>query len=568
MAYIQISIKNAILGIRKNKYVLPAIQREMVWKPEQIEKLFDSVLSGYPFGSLLFWKYDRPADDTYKFYEFMKQYDEYDNTKNHNPEYPPAGETEIVGVLDGQQRLTAFYLGLCGYMNLHKRNYSWNVAESFCKNYLYLNLLYNKNDAEIDDIKDDYEFKFLTEEKVKTDNKNQPNKYLWFKVGDVLDFKEDLDYQNKIDGYSGFNEEKKKTIHRIMTRLFSAINEDRINAYEEQSNSLDKILNIFIRINSGGTKLGYTDFLMSLIVNQWGDGREKVNKAIDNINNECNFNIEKDIFLRGCLYLTGANLLFNADNFKKQTITHISNNFDKIIKYIKKSCEIFNQFGLNKDTMKSTLIVLPFAQFLMQNEQKKIEDADLLNVRRWIQLSVLSRAFSSGTTAYLTKLREIIRGKTDFPLDEIVKESNAMGHTMDILPEQLEKLVDESYYGSPDAWTLLTLLYPSYDYENIRYNEDHIYPKSKLTDEQLKNGGNFIANLQLLEHTENCEEKRAQSLEEWLADFCKRKNKNPDNYRKDNFMPSYSMTPDKFNDFIRDRRAGILKQLKTILGIK
>lgn len=567
MAYTQLSIKDAILGIRKNKYVLPAIQRELVWNPEQIEKLFDSLLSGYPFGSLLFWKYDRPAGDTYKFYEFMKQYDEYDNTKNHNAECSQTGETEVIGVLDGQQRLTAFYLGLCGYMNLHKRNHPWNIAESFCKNYLYLNLLYSKDDAEIDDVKDDYEFRFITKERAKTDNENQSDKYLWFQIGDVLDFKEDLDYQKKIDGYSDFNEDKKNAIHRIMTKLYSSINESRINAYEEKSNSLDKILNIFIRINSGGTKLGYTDFLMSLIVNQWSDGREKVNNAIDNINNECNFNIEKDIFLRGCLYLTDANLLFNADNFKNQTITNISSNFDNIIKYIKKSCKIFNQFGFNKDTMKTTLIVFPFAQFIMQNELEKIENADLQNVRRWIQLSLLSRAFGSSTTAYLTKLREIIKGKTEFPLNEIVKESNAMGRTMDILPEQLEKLINEANYGSSDAWTLLTLLYPSYDYENVRYNEDHIYPKSKLTDEQLKIGGNFIANLQLLEHTENCEEKRAQIPDEWLDDFCKRKNRKTEDYRRDNFIPSYPMTADNFNKFIQDRRENILTALKRTLGI-
>lgn len=567
MAYTQISIKNAILGIRKNKYVLPAIQRELVWKPEQIEKLFDSLLSGYPFGSLLFWKYDRPAGDTYRFYEFMKQYDEYDNTKNHNAECSQMGEIEVIGVLDGQQRLTAFYLGLCGYMNLHKRNYPWVSAESFCKNFLYLNLLYSKNDAELEDVKDDYEFRFITEERAKKDNENQPDKYLWFKVGNVLDFSEDLDYIKNISGFSEFNEQKKTAIHRTMIKLYSAINESRINAYEEQSNSFDKILNIFIRINSGGTKLGYTDFLMSLIVNQWGDGREKVNNAIDNINNECNFNIEKDIFLRGCLYLTDASLLFNADNFKNKTITNISDNFDKIIKYIKKSCKIFNQFGFNKDTMLSTLIVFPLAQFLMQNDLERIENSNLQNVRKWIQLSLLSRAFGSSTTAYLTKLREIIKNKKEFPIDEIFKESNAMGRTIDILPEQLEKLVDEAYYGSSDAWTLLTLLYPSYDYENIKYNEDHIYPKSKLTDEQLKKGGNFIVNLQLLEHTENCEEKQAHVPEEWLEDFSKRKGRNIDDYRRDNFIPPYPMTPNKFDDFIQDRRKNIITALKKTLGM-
>ncbi len=66
------------------------------------------------------------------------------------------------------------------------------------------------------------------------------------------------------------------------------------------------------------------------------------------------------------------------------------------------------------------------------------------------------------------------------------------------------------FYAKPTFGELLTLLYPSYNYKNITYNEDHIFPKSKMTSEQYRNDGIFLANLQLLEHTENCEEKRME----------------------------------------------------------
>ena len=48
MSYARASIKDVVLDISRNKYLLPAIQREVVWNCEQIEKLFDSILSGYP----------------------------------------------------------------------------------------------------------------------------------------------------------------------------------------------------------------------------------------------------------------------------------------------------------------------------------------------------------------------------------------------------------------------------------------------------------------------------------------------------------------------------------------
>lgn len=42
--------------INKNEYLLPAFQREFARKSEQIGKLFDSLMCGYPTSSMLFWK--------------------------------------------------------------------------------------------------------------------------------------------------------------------------------------------------------------------------------------------------------------------------------------------------------------------------------------------------------------------------------------------------------------------------------------------------------------------------------------------------------------------------------
>ncbi len=47
---------NTVEHINQNEYLLPAFQREFAWKSEQIEKLFDSLMCGYPTSSMLFWK--------------------------------------------------------------------------------------------------------------------------------------------------------------------------------------------------------------------------------------------------------------------------------------------------------------------------------------------------------------------------------------------------------------------------------------------------------------------------------------------------------------------------------
>lgn len=45
-----IPIKQALKRIDDGDYVLPAIQREFVWGPDRIAKLFDSLMRGYPIG--------------------------------------------------------------------------------------------------------------------------------------------------------------------------------------------------------------------------------------------------------------------------------------------------------------------------------------------------------------------------------------------------------------------------------------------------------------------------------------------------------------------------------------
>ena len=64
------TIRETLRRIERNEYVLPAIQREFVWSPDQICALFDSLLQGYPFGEFLFWQIDAAQSAEYRYYGF------------------------------------------------------------------------------------------------------------------------------------------------------------------------------------------------------------------------------------------------------------------------------------------------------------------------------------------------------------------------------------------------------------------------------------------------------------------------------------------------------------------
>jgi transcriptional regulator/uncharacterized protein DUF262 len=93
-----ITVKTALDRIRKHDYVLPAIQREFVWKPEQIYKLFDSLLQGFPVGLFLFWKIEPETSRNFEFFDFAREYHQRDN-----PHCPPLGKVPdgtVTAILD------------------------------------------------------------------------------------------------------------------------------------------------------------------------------------------------------------------------------------------------------------------------------------------------------------------------------------------------------------------------------------------------------------------------------------------------------------------------------------
>src|SRR5271169_2646663 len=134
-----LTIKEALEAVSKNLYVLPAIQREFVWKPEQIAKLFDSLMQGYPFGTFLFWKVEPASSNKFKFYGFVQNYHERDNP--HCPLLGTLPNQALTAVLDGQQRLTALNIGLRGSMAVKEPNKWWTNPNAFPKKILRLNLL-------------------------------------------------------------------------------------------------------------------------------------------------------------------------------------------------------------------------------------------------------------------------------------------------------------------------------------------------------------------------------------------------------------------------------------------
>ena len=99
------TIAGVIGSIGDSQYVLPAIQREFVWREEKICALFDSLMRRYPIGGFLFWKVTNETFFSHTFYGFLSDYDPR-GTAKYSPVLtglPPSDDR--YAILDGQQRL-------------------------------------------------------------------------------------------------------------------------------------------------------------------------------------------------------------------------------------------------------------------------------------------------------------------------------------------------------------------------------------------------------------------------------------------------------------------------------
>jgi uncharacterized protein with ParB-like and HNH nuclease domain len=278
-----ITIAEAVDNVHSSRFLLPAIQREFVWSSSKIEWLFDSLMRNYPISSFLFWNVEGDTVNGYRFYKFINEYRE--RYKTHNEEISTEGVSSFSAILDGQQRLTSLYLGLKGSYAFKEYRRKWEDSEwSIPTRRLYINFQNKLSEQEDGRI---YEFSFLKD----TDtNQKDIYKEKWFRVGEILDLKN----ISKFNKYVTDNELSEFSID-ILARLQEVIHSDRIiNYFLEKEQDLDKALNIFIRINSGGEPLNFSDLLMSIAVANWTekDARKEIHKLVDSIRNK-GFSISK-----------------------------------------------------------------------------------------------------------------------------------------------------------------------------------------------------------------------------------------------------------------------------------
>ncbi len=575
-----LKIVDVVDNIHRKKYLLPAIQREFVWNTYQIERLFDSLMRDYPISSFLFWLVEKENVKDYKFYEFLRNYHERD--KRNNPKADVNGEEGITAVLDGQQRLTSIYIGLKGAYAYKLPRKRWDNDQAYPVRKLYLNLVNKSDDPEMK-----YSFQFLTENEAKHKDENN----YWFPVSEILNLKEPGDVSEYLTEFvfDEYSKEARKFANKTLFKLYNNIHiTPSISYYQEKSQSLEKVLNIFIRINSGGTILSYSDLLLSIATAQWEekDAREEIIKFVNEINSiGSGFNFNKDFVLKACLVMSDfSDIAFKVDNFNKANMLKIEQNWEEITKYIRIAIKLLSSFGYNRETLTSNNAVIPIAYYLYKiksSENYHLSNSNLKDkemIRKWLTLSLIKRVFSGQSDNVLRTIRRIIKEENYslFPLQFIIDKFKGTNKSLTFSNEDIDNLTFYKY-GQSFTFSVLSLLYPQLDYSN-QFHIDHIFPKSLFTRHKLRKKGikdeeidtyiayvNYIGNLQLLEAIPNIEKKDTE-FKIWLNKVFKDPEKQKD-YRVKHYIPNVNLDFNNFIEFFEERKKLLIKKFKEILII-
>ena len=530
---------------------LPNIQRSFVWTEEQICRLFDSIMRDYPIGTLLVWK-------TYSSIRHRRFIDSFRREYNANLSvfYMTPNDKKKCLVLDGQQRLQALFVGLCG---------------SFEGRELFFDVL-SGNVILPEDIR--YRFVFLNPGHAA---------FPLVKLKEIVFSNEDpLSVAERIirDAAQELTDDERKTISRHVGLVFQRFHSEDGVTYQEVDStdnkdlySEDDVVEIFIRANAGGTTLNKSDLLFALLSSSWDEADIKMELLLEDLNRH-GFAFTRDFILKTCLTLLDQGARYEVTKFRKPGVREdMEQKWDDISSAIKDMLDhVRGKTYIRCDkALPSYLVLIPliYVRYHYPQSWKHARETESFILR-----SSLARAFSGTPDQLIDNCVAEINQAEGFDYDRIVGVIRSSGRSLEITEDKLWEIG----YGSDIIHLLFNLWYKDFNYtpsyENNLPQVDHIFPQSQLRRITVTNPEtgrpvmkfreaerNQLANCMLLTQEENgFGGKRDIPPDEWFAD------------KDSEYLELHGIPRDpdlwkveRFEDFTMERKKLILAKLAPLL---
>ncbi len=563
MKYESMSIRKAVQMIEERKLLLPHIQRPFVWKQDrtnnQVKRFMDSIMRGYPFGTLLFW---RTRDDI-QVRRFVEDYNDGMNVKDTYVKSSELADKEKTLVLDGQQRLQTLYTALKG---------TYQGKE------LYFDILSGKEVFQEgkDELK--YNFDYFTKELAALKSNNGT---YWVLLKDIVlsdkpsprirdqilsEMREKMIINQAMEEVVDNNVAQTKNLFNALELIYYY----PIDSTTGEFSDYEEILEIFIRTNSGGTVLGKSDLMFSLIKLNWEDAEEEFENLLNTLNENGAFQFDKDFILKAALVVIEKKAQYKVEKFKgkegERNLEAIRANWNRIQKSFQYLDDFLVYARITSDSMlPSYNALIPIVYFAYIHNSKADSPKVKQNIQTWLYKALLNANFSGQSDTIIDSCVERIKytSRVDhFPYEEL--ESNMTSR------DRVVTIDDDIINGN--SYLVLNLLYV-FNNQVVNFQPklngnapeiDHIFPRSKMTytykypSYLVNNIGNFM----FLEKSLNVD--KTNTLPETY--FPQAFKEQPDFYKR-NLIPSDSRLhkPDNFKEFVEVRRDMIYETVKRAL---
>jgi hypothetical protein len=358
---------------------LPEFQRGYVWNRDQVKGLFDSLYKRHPVGSLLLWTTE--------------------SKKAAHRGDTPVSSGVIKLLLDGQQRITSVY-GVA-------RGKAPDFFEGDSR--VFQDLRFNLDTGT---------FSFFQPMKMSNDP-------LWINVSELMKAGQ-IGHERLVEKLAEHPEIGTKAvkysarISRILGILDIDLHAEEITGEDK---SIDIIVDIFNRVNSGGTKLSKGDLALAKICSDWPDARKAMNVEIENWQ-KSDFNFNLDWLLRSInTVLTGEAKFQYLHN---KTADEVQEAFHRAKKHIDTSLNyISGRLGLDHDRVLFGRFGIPvMVRYFDQRERFKMgpmSEVERDKLLFWYAQAGMWGRFSGSTESFIDKDLEALE-PIEKGLDQLVEQ--------------------------------------------------------------------------------------------------------------------------------------------------
>ena len=458
----------SLIGKVNQSLFLPHIQRPFVWEEEQMLRLFDSLMRGYPIQTLLFWR----TTDEIKARRFMQAIDwDADLHDLYDKAISDKGKEKLF-VLDGQQRLQSLYAMFDGAVRDDGGNrdawFDVLSGTSAVPAEMKFTLTFSASSPGV-------AFYRLRDLLGKDNQKN--NNALAKEINSGLDaaLKETPDER----------ESRMELVRDNIAQLVSLMREEKhfwIQTLDGVANSYpyQRILEIFVRVNSGGTKLDASDLMFAAMKTEWDEIEESIEDSVNGLNSG-GLQFDKSVALKCLIVAHGVGAELKPSKFEpgKQLNKDIENQWNR-------AEAAFHQLGdfiTNDLKIYSHRLIRSYNSFVVIFDylfhNPKPDPINRARIKAYFYRSQLFNWFSYATDSKLDALHKIVGtpNPKGFPLAEVSARFDKSQLTADDLNiPRLRSLFLNLIYVEKHATGPF----------NVRFKEnlpqaDHIYPRSALS---------------------------------------------------------------------------------------